>query len=77
MTTTGLAPNERDFLMGLLDKLLGVSSRKPKRVTTDPAALLRIEETQRELAARLDTLDERVGNVERLIGPPPPPINKG
>lgn len=54
--------------MGLLDRMLGVSNRsKPKKVTTDPIALHRIEQTQEELAARLDVLDERVQRVEDAL----------
>lgn len=70
--------------MGILDKLLGVNSRKPKQVITDPVALARIERTQRELETRLDALDERVSPrlddldvrvtaVERVVKSTPPP----
>lgn len=88
MTTTGVTLGKESILMGLLDKLLGVNSRKPKQVVTDPVALARIERTQRELETRLDALDERVSPrldnldqrvtaVELVIKPPTSQPPKG
>lgn len=59
---------ERSWLMGLLDRLLGVgkAERKEPRITT-PAEFRRIEQTQKELDSRLAAVEGRVVRVEKAL----------